>query len=107
MAQENMSLGVTDSQQPKRPIKLGFALLIGPACWLGPYVGVSATLLPAKIGELAPDNKVALVAIASAIAMIVATIANIIAVHYLTLLEHVTENVHHGLLSTLYYRHFA
>lgn len=79
MAQENMSLGVTDSQQPKRPIKLGFALLIGPACWLGPYVGVSATLLPAKIGELAPDNKVALVAIASAIAMIVATIANIIA----------------------------
>ncbi|MGV3184757.1 MFS transporter [Weissella paramesenteroides] len=79
MAQENMSLGVTDSQQPKRPIKLGFALLIGPACWLGPYVGVSATLLPAKIGELAPDNKVALVAIASAIAMIVATIVNIIA----------------------------
>lgn len=79
MVKENVSLGVTDSQQPKRPIKLGFALLIGPACWLGPYVGVSATLLPAKIGELAPDNKVALVAIASAIAMIVATIANIIA----------------------------
>lgn len=79
MAQENSTVGVLDSQQPKRPIKLGFALLIGPACWLGPYVGVSATLLPAKIGQLAPADKVPLVAAASAIAMTVATIANIIA----------------------------
>lgn len=70
---------VTNAQQPKRPIRLGFSLLIGPACWLGPYVGVSATLLPAKIGQIAPADKVPLVAAASAIAMTVATIANIIA----------------------------
>lgn len=70
---------ITNAQQPKRPIRLGFSLLIGPACWLGPYVGVSATLLPAKIGQIAPADKVPLVAAASAIAMTVATIANIIA----------------------------
>lgn len=70
---------ITNDEQPKRPIRLGFALLIGPACWLGPYVGVSATLLPAKIGQIAPADKVPLVAAASAIAMTVATIANIIA----------------------------
>lgn len=79
MAENNSTLQVTDEQQPKRPIRLGFSLLIGPACWLGPYVGVSATLLPAKIGQLAPADKVPLVAAASAIAMTVATIANIIA----------------------------
>ncbi|MCO7126024.1 MFS transporter [Sporolactobacillus shoreicorticis] len=71
--------GITDEEQPKRPVRLGLALVIGPACWLGPYIGVAATLLPAKIGQLAPDNKIALVALFSAIAMIVATIANIIA----------------------------
>lgn len=79
MAENSSTLGVTNDQQPKRPIRLGFSLLIGPACWLGPYVGVSATLLPAKIGQLAPADKVPLVAAASAIAMTVATIANIIA----------------------------
>lgn len=80
MSEESqVQIGITDEQQPKRPIRLGFALVIGPACWLGPYVGVSATLLPAKIGQLAPADKVGLVAAASAIAMTVATIANIIA----------------------------
>jgi MFS family permease len=65
--------------QRKRPLRLGLALIVGPACWLGPYIGVSVTLLPAKIGQLAPDNKIALVALFSTVAMIVATIANIIA----------------------------
>ncbi|KFI93305.1 MFS transporter [Bifidobacterium stellenboschense] len=73
------TVGISDEMQPKRPTRLGVALIIGPACWLGPYVGASATLLPARIGELAPDNKVALVATFSAVAMIVATIANILA----------------------------
>ena len=72
-------LGVTDEQQPKSPTRLGIALIIGPACWLGPYVGVSATLLPAKIAELDEANKVALIPLFSAVAMIVATIANILA----------------------------
>lgn len=70
---------LSNKQKNKRPIRLGFSLLIGVSCWLGPYVGVSATLLPAKIQQLAPGHKVALVATASAVAMIVATIANIVA----------------------------
>ena len=71
-------LGVTDEQQPKSPTRLGIALIIGPACWLGPYVGVSATLLPAKIAELDEANKVALIPLFSAFAMIVSTISNIL-----------------------------
>lgn len=71
--------GVTDEQQPNRPTRLGLALVIGPACWLGPYVGVSATLLPAKIAQIDPANKIALIPVFSAVAMIVATIANILA----------------------------
>lgn len=73
------TVGVTNESQPKLPTRIGWALVIGPACWLGPYVGTSVTLLPAKIQQLAPNDKVTLVATFSAVAMIVATIANILA----------------------------
>lgn len=42
-------------------------------------MGVSATLLPAKIAQIDPANKIALIPVFSAVAMIVATIANILA----------------------------
>ena len=71
--------GVNNADQPKLPLRLGFGLLVGPACWMLAYVGVSATLLPAKLQFFAPDQKVALIPLFSTIAMVAATISNIIA----------------------------
>lgn len=67
-----------DNKQSKFPSRLGIALLVGPAGWLGAYVGLAATLLPSQIGVIAPANKVALVALFSTVAMTVSTIANIV-----------------------------
>ncbi|MFH5810611.1 MFS transporter [Companilactobacillus sp. FL22-1] len=66
------------SSENKCPTRLGMALLVGPAGWLGAYVGLSATLLPSRIGAIDPTNKVALVALFSTVAMIVSAIANIV-----------------------------
>ncbi|MGO1971046.1 MAG: hypothetical protein ACTIIZ_08930 [Levilactobacillus brevis] len=41
-------------------------------------MGVNSTLLPAKIQQIAPTQKVQIVALLATIAMVVATIANII-----------------------------
>ena len=65
-------------QGGKFPFKLGFGLFFGVVGWLVPYLGINTTLLPAKIQQISPDNKVQIVALLAAIAMIVATIANII-----------------------------
>lgn len=62
----------------KFPFRLGFGLLFGLLGWLIPYLGVNSTLLPAKIQQIAPDQKVQIVALLATIAMVVATIANII-----------------------------
>ncbi|MFC6255208.1 MFS transporter [Secundilactobacillus hailunensis] len=66
------------SKNSKFPSRLGLALLIGPAGWLGSYVGLAATLLPSQIGVINPAHKVALVALFSTVAMTVSTIANIV-----------------------------
>ncbi|GHP13904.1 MFS transporter [Lentilactobacillus fungorum] len=62
----------------KFPYRLGFGLLFGLLGWLVPYLGVNSTLLPAKIQQIAPNQKVQIVALLATIAMVVATIANII-----------------------------
>ncbi|WP_010623143.1 MFS transporter [Paucilactobacillus suebicus] len=62
----------------KFPYRLGFGLLFGLLGWLVPYLGVNSTLLPAKIQQIAPDQKVQIVAVLATIAMVVATVANII-----------------------------
>ncbi|EHO52469.1 MFS transporter [Lentilactobacillus kisonensis] len=62
----------------KFPYRLGFGLLFGLLGWLVPYLGVNSTLLPAKIQQIAPNQKVEIVALLATIAMVVATIANII-----------------------------
>lgn len=62
----------------KFPYRLGFGLLFGLLGWLVPYLGVNSTLLPAKIQQIAPNQKVQIVAMLATIAMVVATIANII-----------------------------
>lgn len=60
------------------PYRLGFGILFGLLGWLVPYLGVNSTLLPAKIQQIAPTQKVQIVALLATIAMVVATIANII-----------------------------
>lgn len=67
------------SPKVKKQLRVGLAMFIGPIGWLSAYSGVSATLLPAKIGQLIPAHKVATIALFSTVAMIVATIANIVA----------------------------
>ena len=77
--EQQSTYGVTNEQQPKLPTRLGLGLMVGPACWMIAYVGVSATLLPAKLQFFAPGQKVALIPLFSLVAMIAATISNIIA----------------------------
>ncbi|CUS25555.1 major facilitator superfamily protein [Paucilactobacillus oligofermentans DSM 15707 = LMG 22743] len=62
----------------KFPYRLGFGLLFGLLGWLIPYLGVNSTLLPAKIQQIAPNEKVQIIAVLATIAMVVATIANIV-----------------------------
>lgn len=69
---------ISDERQPKAPIKIGIATGLGALLWLGPYLGVNAVLLPAKVEQITPDNKAAVVALMASAAMIVATLANII-----------------------------
>ncbi|QPI46325.1 MFS transporter [Weissella paramesenteroides] len=73
-----MEVREENTQNGKFPFKLGFGLLFGVVGWLVPYLGINTTLLPAKIQQISPDNKVQIVALLATIAMIVATIANII-----------------------------
>lgn len=68
----------TDEQQTRVPVRLGIALALGCFLWLGPYLGVNAVLLPARIAEIAPDDKTSVVALLATVAMIVATLANIV-----------------------------
>lgn len=54
-------------------------LIIGPASWLGPYIAASSLFLPAMIQHLDADNKFSLVALFSALGMIVAAVSNMVA----------------------------
>lgn len=73
-----MNANTNEASKQKFPYRLGFGLLFGLLGWLVPYLGVNSTLLPAKIQQIAPGQKVQIVATLATIAMIVATIANII-----------------------------
>lgn len=72
------AVNTPETQKGKFPYRLGFGILFGLLGWLIPYLGVNSTLLPAKIQQIAPTQKVQIVALLATIAMIVATIANII-----------------------------
>ncbi|MCI1676092.1 MAG: MFS transporter [Ancrocorticia sp.] len=69
---------IANDQQPRPPYRVGVALALGTFLWLGPYLGVNAVLLPARVAEISPDSKATVIALLSTSAMIVATIANII-----------------------------
>ncbi|QTE31169.1 MFS transporter [Pengzhenrongella sicca] len=57
---------------------MGLALAFGAVLWLGPYLGVVGVLLPARVATIAPDDKAGVIALLSVVAMIVATVANIV-----------------------------
>lgn len=67
---------VTNADE-RLPWRLVVSLVIGPASWLLPHQGAIATLLPQKISEIDPVNKVPLVMMFSTVAMIVALFSNI------------------------------
>lgn len=69
---------VSDEEQPKAPIMIGIATALGAMLWLGPYLGVNAVLLPAKVQVIDPTNKASIIALLSGSAMVFATLANII-----------------------------
>ncbi|MEE8737791.1 MAG: MFS transporter [Bifidobacterium sp.] len=69
---------VSDAEQPKPPYKVGMALALVTFLWLGPYLGVNAVLLPAKVATIAPNSKATIIAVLSTSAMVVATLANIV-----------------------------
>ncbi|MBM6699976.1 MFS transporter [Bifidobacterium pullorum subsp. saeculare] len=52
--------------------------MIGPAAWLAPHQGAIATLLPQRISDIDPANKVSLVMMFSTVAMLIALVANIV-----------------------------
>jgi MFS family permease len=59
------------------PIRLGIALFLGAMLWLGPFMANNAVLLPARLQQVAPDDKVGLVALLAITGSIVAMLANI------------------------------
>lgn len=71
--------GITsDEAQPKKPWMLGVALALGIFLINGPFMGINAVLLPARIADISPEAKANIVALLSSTAMVVATIANIV-----------------------------
>ena len=69
---------ISDEEQPKFPWRPALALLIGPAGWAAPFTALNAVLLPAKVANIAPDQKVAIVALVTSVTMIVSLISGII-----------------------------
>lgn len=55
------------------------ALIIGPGCWLGPYIVMNSLFLPKLVESIDPANKVSIVAMFATAGMIVAAISNVIA----------------------------
>ena len=67
-----------NNQQLKVPLRVGFAMAVGVILWVGSYLGLVGVLIPAKIAEIAPGQKATIVAVMSAVAMVISTIANIL-----------------------------
>lgn len=70
--------GITDEQQPRYPWRTGLGLLFGGAGWIWAGQAINSVLLPAKIGQIDPENKVSLVATVSVVTMIISIIAGLV-----------------------------
>lgn len=67
-----------DGRTVFRPVRLGIALFFGAALWIGPFFANNAVLLPARLEQIAPDQKVGLVALLAIAGSIVAMLSNIV-----------------------------
>lgn len=67
-----------DTEQTRFPTKLAIGLAIGAFCWVVAYLGAIAVLLPARIAEIDPASKATIIALNSTVAMVVATLANLL-----------------------------
>ena len=59
-------------------VRVGVGMLAGTVAWATPFTAATAVLLPARIAEIAPDDKVRLLAVLTAVAAVVALVANIV-----------------------------
>ena len=59
-------------------VRIGAGLLIGTMAYILPYSAASTVLLPARIAEQYPDDKVALLAVLTGAAAVVALLANVV-----------------------------
>ncbi|MGH8954589.1 MAG: MFS transporter [Microbacterium sp.] len=69
---------IPNSAQPRRPLRIGMAVALGILLVTGPYMGVNAVLLPARVAEIDPEGKASALAVIAAVSMVIATIANIV-----------------------------
>ncbi|MCI1691673.1 MAG: MFS transporter [Actinomyces sp.] len=60
------------------PVRFGVAVFLGTVMWVAPFLGLNTVLLPARLAEIAPDQKVALVSTLAVVGSIVALVANIL-----------------------------
>ncbi|MBT1636131.1 MULTISPECIES: MFS transporter [Clavibacter] len=67
-----------DGRTTFRPVRLGIALFVGAALWIGPFFANNAVLLPARLEQIAPDEKVGLIALLAITGSIVAMLSNIV-----------------------------
>ncbi|MBT1165389.1 MFS transporter [Bifidobacterium simiarum] len=70
--------GVRDEDQPKFPWRPSLGLLFGGCGWMLAGCAIQGILLPAKISEIAPDNKVSIVALVTTVTMLVSIVAGIV-----------------------------
>jgi MFS family permease len=59
-------------------VRIGAGLLVGTMAYVLPYSAASTVLLPARIAEQYPDDKVALLAVLTGAAAVVALLANVV-----------------------------
>ncbi len=59
-------------------VRVGAALLVGTVGYVVPYTAASTVLMPARIADLHPDDKVQLLAVLTAAAAVVSLVANVV-----------------------------
>ncbi|MFC7580101.1 MFS transporter [Schaalia naturae] len=67
-----------DEKIVTHPVRFGVAVFLGTVMWVAPFLGLNTVLLPARLAEIAPDQKVALVSTLAVVGSIVALVANIL-----------------------------
>lgn len=78
MNQSATTVASQESAIKSPPKRLGPALFLGASAWIAPFVALNTVLIPALLTEVAPDQKVALLAVLSAAGAIVGLFANIL-----------------------------